>query len=49
MSKETRDVLLALKRDIHDHAVYSNSQYIPAYISLKAFDAILQNYINSLK
>lgn len=45
MSKETRDALLALKRDIHDHAVYSNSQYIPPYISLKVFDVILQNHI----
>lgn len=44
-----RDILSDLKRQIHDKAVHPHSAGVDAYISLKAFDAILQNYINSLK
>lgn len=38
-------VLLDLKREIHDKAVYPNSQDIPNYISLKVFDAVLNSCI----
>ena len=44
-----KEVLLEFKKQIHDRAVYTNSQDIPNYVNLKVFDAILQNYINNLK
>ena len=44
-SKEIRDVLYSLKRDVHENAVYPYSQEISSYITLKVFDATLQNYI----
>ena len=40
-----KEVLLELKKQIHDNAVYTYSQDIPNYIQLKVFDAILQNTI----
>ena len=40
-----REVLLSLKRVIHDKAVYPNNQSVPPYISLKTFDAVLQQYL----
>ena len=50
MNEPIRDALLDLKRQIHDKAVYpSKSAGISPYISLKVFDAILQNYLNGLK
>ncbi len=48
-SEVAKNVLLELKKQIHDKAVYTNSQDIPNYINLKVFDAILQNYLNNLK
>jgi hypothetical protein len=42
---ETCKALLELKKQVHDHAVYTNSQDIPNYINLKVFDAILNNQI----
>lgn len=48
-SEVAKEVLLELKKQVHDKAVYINSQDIPNYINLKVFDAILQNYINNLK
>lgn len=44
-----KNALLELKKQVHDRAVYTNSQDIPNYVNLKVFDAILQNYLNSLK
>ena len=41
-----REVLFALKREIHDKAVYPYSRDMLPYISIKAFDAILQTYLN---
>lgn len=46
---EISKALLELKKQVHDHAVYTNSQDIPNYVNLKVFDAILQNYLNNLK
>ena len=40
-----KEVLLELKKQIHDHAVYTNSQDIPNYVNLKVFDAVLNNVI----
>ena len=44
-----RDILSDLKKQIHDKAVRPHNAGIDAYISLKVFDAILQNYLNNLK
>ena len=41
-----RDALFALKREIHDKAVYPHSQEVQSFIGLREFDAILQTYIN---
>ena len=49
MFENTRNILHHLKRQIHDKAVYPHNAGIDAYITLKAFDAILQNYLNGLK
>lgn len=49
MFENTRNILHHLKRQIHDKAVYPHNAGIDAYITLKAFDAILQNYLNDLK
>ena len=48
-SEVAKNALLELKKQVHDKAVYTNSQDIPNYINLKVFDAILQNYLNNLK
>ena len=45
---ETCKALLELKKQVHDHAVYPNSQDIPSYISIKVFDAVFNNYIKQL-
>ena len=44
-SEVAKKVLLELKKQIHDKAVYTNSQDIPNYIHLKVFDAVLNNCI----
>ena len=44
-----RDIISDLKRLIHENAVYPHNSGVSAYISIKAFDAILNNYLNSLK
>ena len=49
MNESTRDALLALKREIHDKATYPSVQGVSPFISIKVFDAVLQNYLNSLK
>ena len=49
MFENTKHILLYLKRDIHNKATYPETQGISPYISLKVFDAILQNYLNNLK
>jgi hypothetical protein len=41
--------LLEFKKRVHDKAVYPNSQDVPAYISIKVFDAILQDYVSKLE
>jgi hypothetical protein len=46
---ETTKALLDLKKIVHDKAVYPNSQDVPAYISIKVFDAILQDYVSKLE
>ena len=43
---EITKILFDLKRQIHDKAVRPHSAGIDAYISLKVFDAVLQNIIN---
>ena len=43
---EVVKILFDLKRQIHDKAVRPHSAGIDAYISLKVFDAVLQNIIN---
>ena len=40
-----KEVLLEFKKQIHDKAVYPNSQDIPSYVNLKVFDAVLNNCI----
>lgn len=47
--KEIANVLSDLKHKIHDKAVRPNNAGIDAYISLKVFDAILQNYLKRLE
>ncbi len=42
---ETCKALLELKKQIHEKAIYTNSQDIPNYINLKVFDAVLNNYV----
>lgn len=42
---ETCKALLELKKQIHDRAVYPNTQEVSPYITIKVFDAILQDYI----
>lgn len=43
--KEIANVLYDLKHKIHDKAVRPNNAGIDAYISLKVFDAIVQDLI----
>lgn len=47
--KEIANVLSNLKHKIHDKAVRPNNAGIDAYISLKVFDAILQNFLKRLE
>ena len=42
---ETCKALLELKKQVHDHAVYTNSQDVANYVQLKVFDAVLNNVI----
>ncbi len=44
-SEVAKEVLLELKKLIHDKAVYTNSQDVPNYVNLKVFDAVLNNFI----
>jgi hypothetical protein len=44
-SEIAKEVLLELKKQIHEKAVYTHTQEVLPYISIKAFDAILQNHI----
>ncbi len=43
--KSTRDVLLDLKREIHNNAVYPHGYEVAPYITVKVFDAVLNNFI----
>ncbi len=49
MSNARMDVLLELKREVHDAAVYPHGAGISPYISIKVFDAILQKKINECR
>lgn len=42
---ETCKALLELKKQVHDKATYPETQGISPYVSLKVFDAILNNQI----
>ena len=42
---EISNVLLALKREIHDKANYPHGRGVYAFVNLKVFDAVLNNYI----
>jgi hypothetical protein len=44
---ETCKALLELKKQIHDHAVYPHNAGIDAYITLKAFDSVLNNFMKN--
>jgi hypothetical protein len=43
------NALLEFKKQVHDKAVYPHSQDMHAYISLRVFDAILQEYVSRLE
>lgn len=52
MSKEKQietikcgDILSDLKKEVHNKAIYPNMLAVSPFISLKAFDAILQNFM----
>lgn len=45
-NKIVRDVLSDLKKQIHNKAIYPGERSLYPFITIKAFDAILQNYIN---
>ena len=47
MFENTRNILHHLKRQIHDKAVYPHSAGIDAYITLKAFDLVLNNFMKN--
>lgn len=44
---ETCKALLELKKQVHDHAVYPHNAGIDAYITLKAFDLVLNNFMKN--
>lgn len=43
--KEIANVLSDLKIAVHNKAFYNHAKEIPTYITLKVFDAIIQDYI----
>ena len=43
--KDAKAVLLDIKREIREKAVYSHNSKIEPYIGLKVVDAILNNHI----
>lgn len=47
--KEIANVLSDLKIAVHNKAYYTHAKEIPTFITLREFDAILQNYLNKLK
>ena len=47
MYDNTRNLLLHLKREVHEKAVYPSVQGIDPYISLKVFDALINKLIGS--
>lgn len=48
-SKANLTLLSELKKEVHDRAVYPCSQEMHSYISLRAFDGIIQKYINKYR
>lgn len=44
--KPIQDILLDLKREIHDKAVYPYGADTYSHVNLKVFDAVLNNHIN---
>lgn len=49
MEQKVKEHLRALKTQIHNKAVYPSYKGDSAYITLKALDAIINNYINNLQ
>lgn len=47
MFENTRNILHHLKRQIHDKAVYPHNAGIDAYITLKALDSVLNNFMKN--
>ena len=45
-NKIVRDALSDLKRQVHSKAIYPDAISVYPFITIKAFDAIVQNYIN---
>lgn len=45
VAEVVKNALLDLKKQIHDKAVYTNSQDVANYVQLKVFDAVLNNVI----
>lgn len=46
-SQGAKTALLELKKQVHDHAVYPHNAGIDAYITLKAFDLVLNNFMKN--
>lgn len=47
--KVQQALLRAVRREIHDKAVYSHSMAIESYVTLKVVDAIIGNYLRKLE
>ncbi len=47
-TSEVIRILSALKRDVHEKAVFSHCKGVYPYVNLNTFDGILQGYINDL-
>lgn len=48
-SDMAKEIVSDLKKIVHDKAVHPHSAGVDAYISLKVFDAILQEYVSRLE
>ena len=44
--KEIANVLSDLKIAVHNKAYHTNTKDIPTYVTLKTFDAVVQDFIN---
>ena len=45
---DQQDLLLKLKRDLHEKAIYPHGKGIDSYILLKVVDALINNYLREL-